>query len=160
MARANRIYFTNTYYHIITRGNRQETVFLDDNDYLFYLRKLNTLRERLKFRLHAYALMPNHVHLALATGPSKTISYLMHLINLSYARYFNNKYKKSGHLWQGRFRSKVIDDETYFLELLNYIENNPVRAKMVTTPEDYPWSSAFARANGDRYAISLDNLSS
>jgi len=152
------MYFTNAYYHIITRGNRRETVFLDDNDYHFYLNKLNTLRERLKFRLYAYALMPNHVHLALATGPSKNVSYLMHLINLSYAKYFNNKYKKIGHLWQGRFKSKVIDNESYFLELLNYIENNPVRAKMVITPEDYPWSSAFARAIGDRYAISLDHL--
>jgi len=159
MNEQQRVFFDKVYYHITARGNRRELIWRDDRDRFFYLSKLEEYRKCLKFEIFAYVLMPNHVHLAIAAGPIKTISHIMQRLSLSYAKYYNNRYRTCGHLWQGRFHSRVITDENYFSNLIAYIEGNPVRAKLVDAPCNYMWSSANARDNESRFVVSLSSIS-
>ena len=140
MARPYRLQAEDTLYHIISRGNDRKKIFLKERDYLKFLKNLEIARDRYAFHLYAYVLMTNHVHLLLETT-APNISQIMQNINSSYTTYFNIKHKKSGHLFQGRYKSIVVDKDAYLLELTRYIHLNPVRAKMVRSPSDYPWSS-------------------
>ncbi len=141
MPRVARITLENACYHVITRGNQKQNVFLMDQDYYKYLRLLKKYKERYKFKLYAFCLMPNHVHLIMQVGATDKLKKIMHGLNLSYTQYFNYKHKKSGHLWQDRFKSKIIESEVYLLECVNYIENNPLRASLISDIKKYPWSS-------------------
>lgn len=140
MGRAPRIWFPGACYHIVVRGNRQQDIFYEPVDRLMYLDKLRRVKTRTGFKLHSYVLMTNHVHLLLETGEI-SISEIMRDINSFYTREFNKKYELVGHLFQGRYRSILVEQDTYLLEVSRYIHLNPVRAKIVTRPEDYPWSS-------------------
>jgi len=140
MGRAPRIWFPGACYHIVVRGNRQQDIFHEPADRLMYLDKLRRVKTRTGFKLHAYVLMTNHVHLLMETGEI-SISEIMRDINGFYTREFNKKYELVGHLFQGRYRSILVERDTYLLEVSRYIHLNPVRAKIVTRPEDYPWSS-------------------
>jgi len=140
MARKPRIEFPGGLYHVITRGNRKERIFLDDPDYRRYLNLLEHYRKRYKFLLYAYTLMPNHTH-SLIEQNETPISRIMQGINQSYTQYFNKKYKKVGHLFQGRYKALLCDKDKYLLALIRYIHLNPVRARIVESPDDYAWSS-------------------
>lgn len=143
MASPKRPWVSGAIYHITNRGNRQEIIFRENIDYIVYL---GILKETLKFyendnyKLISYCLMSNHVHLLLKTG-RKDPSFFMRRVNSMYARYFNSKYQYMGHLFQGRYFSNLINNVIELLEVSRYIHLNPVRAKMVDSPEKYMWSS-------------------
>ena len=128
------------FYHAIIRGNEKRNVFLDEEDKYRFIETLYDKKQNQSFYLHAFCLMNNHVHLMVSEG-NDDISVLMKRINVSYVSYFNHKYKRSGHLLQDRFRSEAVEDDRYLISLARYIHQNPVKAKMVKSPEEYKWSS-------------------
>lgn len=140
MARPYRIQSEDCFYHITSRGDNRKRIYLSEYDYCKFLEYIREAKEKYKFYLYAYCLMANHYHLLLETTQAN-ISKIMHYINGSYTTYHNIKYRRCGHLFQGRYKSIVVDKENYFLELSRYIHLNPVRAKIVPTPEKYKWSS-------------------
>jgi len=141
MPRAPRVHVSDGIYHVVIRGDNREPVFVDDFDRQEYLRLLHSSKAKLEFLLYAYALMTNHIHLLLSPGERTTISSIMHVLSLTYTKYFNRRYDRVGHLYQGRFHSTLVDSEHYLLEVLRYIHLNPMEAGMVHHPRDYPWTS-------------------
>lgn len=127
-------------YHVICRGNQKATVFLDDKDYRAYLFRIAQTHQIIPFRLYSYALMPNHVHLLIEAGESP-LSKVMQVVQQRYTQYFNKKYNKIGHTFHGRYKAIICQKDAYLLELVRYIHLNPVRAQIVQTPEEYPWTS-------------------
>lgn len=139
MARKPRVHYPAALYHVIMRGNARQDIFFDDADrYRFYL-LLQEGIERYGHRIHAFCLMTNHIHLAIQVG-EVSLSRIMQNLTFRYTRWINWRQKRSGHLFQGRFKAVLVDADSYLLELTRYIHLNPVRAKMVQTPEEYPWS--------------------
>ena len=138
MARPYRLQIENGLYHITSRGNERRQIYLDDSDYKKFLEYVGKAKEKYKVYLYAYVLMSNHYHLLIETT-QENLSHLMHYLNGSYTSYFNWKHKRHGHLFQGRYKSILVDKETYFMELTRYIHLNPVKAKMVEDPLKYPW---------------------
>ena len=149
MARPLRVSFAGAVFHITSRGNNRERVFLDQADFHRYKALLRKYRTKYDFKLYAYTLMPNHVHLLIETTTAGSISKIMHAVNTSYAMYFNAKYDHVGHVWQGRFHSSIIDSENYLLEVMRYMDMNPVRAGIAKRPEQYDWTSHRCLAKGD-----------
>jgi putative transposase len=127
-------------YHITTRGNRRSDIFKDGEDYVIYLAILKEVKNKLEFELHCYCLMTNHVHLQIKTFDS-SISTIMKRINQIYAQYFNKKYNYVGYVFQDRYHSEIIKDDSQMLTTSRYIHLNPVRANMVKKPEEYEHSS-------------------
>ena len=140
MARQPRIEYPGAFYHVITRGNQRQKTFRDDHDRWKYLEILAHLKEVNLFRLHAYVLMDNHVHLLLETG-EHPLSRIMQRLGSGYTQYFNRRHKFVGHLFQGRYKAILCDKDSYLLELSRYLHLNPVRAKVVKDPGEYQWSS-------------------
>ncbi|MBU1043081.1 MAG: transposase [Candidatus Omnitrophica bacterium] len=140
MARPYRLQASDTFYHITSRGDDRKKIFRTGEDYNKFLTYLGKAKERFAFRLYAYVLMSNHYHLLIETL-EPNLSRLMQYINSAYTTYHNLKYKRSGHVFQGRYKSIIVDKDNYFLELSRYIHLNPVRAKIVEHPEKYQWSS-------------------
>jgi REP element-mobilizing transposase RayT len=140
MARPLRIEYPNAFYHVINRGNAGENIFLNERDKEKFLKYLGSAAERFSLIIHTYCLMTNHYHLVVET-PEANLSRAIQWLNVSYATYFNRKRDRKGHLFQGRFKSIVIDADEYLAQLSRYIHLNPVRVKMVVNPTDYPWSS-------------------
>lgn len=143
MARQLRIEFGGAFYHITSRGNLRDKIFFEDKDRERFLEILARTKERYGYLLHAYALMDNHFHLLIET-PKANISQIMQNINTSYTVYVNKRYRRRGHLYQGRFKAIIVDKDAYLVALSRYIQLNPVRAKMVQRPEDYRWTSYTA----------------
>ncbi len=141
MPRPLRIWFPGAIYHVIARGNNRQPIFFQPRDYLRYLHLLEEARMRYECEVWAYALMENHVHLMLRTGQNHPISKLVQWLHTSYTVCFNKRYERVGHLFQGRFKSQLVEVDTYCLELSRYIHLNPVRAHLVMAPEQYRWSS-------------------
>jgi len=158
MPRAARITVENGCYHIITRGNQKQSVFLDSQDYEKYLKILTKYKKRYKFKLYCFCLMPNHVHLILEVRNPAALKKALHGLSLSYTLYFNSKYQKVGHLWQDRFKSKIIEKDAYLLECINYIETNPLRASLVYRITDYPWNSYIFRGKSNDILDDLFSL--
>jgi putative transposase len=140
MTRPLRVEYPGAYYHVINRGNNQEKIFKNDRDKEKFLEYLQIAAERFSIIIHTYSLMNNHYHLLVET-PEANLSVAMQWINVSYATYFNRKRGRHGHLFQGRFRAILIEADAYLKHLSRYIHLNPVRAKMVSAPADYLWSS-------------------
>jgi len=153
MPRLARVTIEKSCYHIITRGNQKQTVFKEPTDYQKYLLLITRYKKKYKFKLFCFCLMPNHVHLIMEVDNPEHLNKIMRGLNLSYTLYFNLKYKKVGHLWQDRFKSKIIEKDAYLIECIRYIESNPVRASLVSSIHQYPWSSYNLKEN-----IILDNL--
>jgi len=153
MGRAVRVYYNHAVYHVTTRGNNRQMILKAEEDKIAFLRILSKFKERFGFKLYAFVLMDNHVHLLVETGSRVNISKIMQAITLSYSQKFRHKYHYSGYVWQGRFKSNLIESQGYILECANYIHNNPVRAKMVDRPSDYIWSS-YHFYNGDNGLLS------
>lgn len=148
MPRPARIALAGLVYHIINRGNNRQGVFRDEDDFLTYLKTIKKFKEKYSFKLYGYCLMDNHTHLIIEPIRPNTLSKIVQSITLSHIRLYHSKYKSSGHLWQGRFKNPIIQTDEYLLQCLKYIELNPLRANMVTSPENYNWSSYKFHAFG------------
>ena len=140
MARKPRVHFPGALYHVISRGNQRQDIFLDDKDLKTFLSYLSEYKARYPLHLYAYALMRNHFHLLLEVEGTP-LSKIMQSLLFRYTRYFNKRYGKVGHLFQGRYKAILCDKDAYLLELVRYIHLNPIRAKVVTDPERYLWTS-------------------
>ena len=143
MARPVRIEYEGAVYHVTARGNERNKVFFTKADYRKFKEYLREGQTKYGFILHCYVLMTNHYHLLIET-PEKNLSRIMHYLNSSYTTYINIKRKRSGHLFQGRYKAILVDRDSYLLELSKYLHLNPVRANMVARPEEYPHSSYSA----------------
>ncbi len=149
MARKPRIVVAGQPHHIIVRGINREPVFYRDADYHYYLQSLHRSSEKNGCSIHAYVLMTNHVHLLLTPQNDNSIAKTIQSTGCRYVHYFNTAYERTGTLWEGRYKSLLIDSETYLFACQRYIEMNPVRAGMVENPDRYPWSSYRHNALGD-----------
>lgn len=159
MPNGPRVILENVCYHIVTRGNRKLQVFMEEEDYEEYLARLSLYKKRYDFSLYGYCLMPNHIHMLGETKPAKNLSKFMHGLLRSYTAYYNKKYDKVGHLWQGRFRTKIITKDEYLIDCINYIDLNPVRTMTIKSPQEYNWSSYNERTgNGVVGKLFLDTL--
>ena len=141
MARTARTISESNIYHVMLRGVNRQQIFLDMEDNQQFIDVLRQCRELSGFSLLAYCLMGNHVHLLLQTG-KEPLALAMKRIGTRYAVWYNSKYERVGHLFQDRYRSEAVDDDSYFFTVLRYILNNPVKAGKCDRPEDYPLSSA------------------
>lgn len=135
-------------YHAINRGNNRETVFADEQDHLAFLHSLGQTQLRYPFRLYGYCLMSNHFHLLLRPEPGSTISRILQSLTVAHTWRFHRRHRTVGHVWQGRFKSPVVQDDEHLWAVLRYIEANPLRAGMVEDPADYAWSSFPAHGEG------------
>ncbi|TKB75291.1 MAG: hypothetical protein E8D46_03145, partial [Nitrospira sp.] len=143
MARKPRIDFPGAFFHVIARGNRRATIFHEADDYTAYLDRLERYRQRDGVTLHAYVLMTNHVHLLVETG-DHPLSRTMQALQFTYSQYYNRRYDKSGHVFQGRYQAILCDREAYLLELVRYLHLNPARIRTPLSPWTYRWSSHAA----------------
>lgn len=143
MVRIKRVYYNNAVYHIVFRGNNRQMILKDAKDKISLLETLAKYKERFGYKLHGFVLMDNHAHLVLGTDHKNNISKIMQSILLSFSLKFRKKYNYTGHVWQGRFKSNIIEGENYILECLEYIHNNPVRADIVPASQGYVWSSYY-----------------
>ena len=150
MPRRARLSLPGIPWHIIQRGNNRAVCFHAEEDYRRYLDELTELSARFGCAVHAYALMTNHVHLLLTPAKADSAGLLMKHLGQRYVQYVNRSYRRSGTLWEGRFRSCLTQTEDYVLACYRYIELNPVRAGMVKHPRDYRWTSYHANADGRR----------
>jgi putative transposase len=153
MPRRARLVLPNLPMHLIQRGNNRQICFAADQDYRVYLNWLMDYARKAECQIHAYVLMTNHVHLLLSAARVESPGELMKALGQRYVQYFNRTYKRSGTLWEGRFRSCLANSEQYLLACQRYIELNPVRAGMVNHPADYRWSSYRANAQGEENAL-------
>lgn len=148
MPRKTRNYLPYIPAHIVQRGHNRNSTFLYSSDFEFYKRVLGEGLKRYSLKLHAYCLMTNHVHLLVTPEFSDSISRMMQHIGRQYVRYFNNRYQRSGTLWEGRHKGSIVDAEGYLLACYRYIEMNPVVARIVNHPAGYKWSSYHHNALG------------
>jgi len=144
--------------HVIHRGNNRAACFLSDGDRAFYLYHLARTLPRCHCLLHAYCLMDNHVHLLVTVEEATGCALLMKSVAQLYARYFNKVHGRTGYLWEGRFKSCLVQTEHYALVCHRYIEMNPVRAGMVRTCGDFPWSSFRSNAHGEPCAFTTPHI--
>jgi len=128
-------------FHVYSRGNNKQNIFLEETDYIGYLERLRRYKEERKISVLCYCLMPNHVHLLFKQDSKTPISKLMSSLHTSYSMYFNKKYDRVGHVFQGRFKQKEVDKDEYLLQLSSYIHLNPIKDNLVKELNDYQWSS-------------------
>lgn len=133
--------------HVIQRGHNREPCFYSEDDYLRYLDDLQQAAEQNQVAIHAYVLMTNHVHLLVTPAQTHSIAHMMQDTGRKFVRYINKRYKRTGSLWEGRYKASLIDSERYLLTCMRYIEMNPVRAGMVDHPGAYRWSSYHLNAD-------------
>jgi putative transposase len=147
MPRHARIVLSNCPHHIIQRGHNRQVVFVDDEDYLYYLDTLKEWKRELGCKVYAYCLMTNHVHLVVDPGENaENLGLLMKRLGGRQTRYVNRVEKRTGSLWEGRYKSSPINAGEYLLACCRYVELNPLRAGMVEDPAQYRWSSCPAKA--------------
>lgn len=149
MSRPLRIQFPGALYHVTSRGNERKAIFADDHDRKRRLDWLSRAVATYGLNLHAFVLMDNHDHLFVET-PQPNLAAAMHYYNSSYTGYFNGRYKRAGHLFQGRYHAVLIENEGHYLEVSRYIHLNPVRAGAVRHPHEWPWSSYLGYERGAR----------
>ena len=139
MARKPRIHYPGAVYHVMLRGNGGAPIFFEEGDYLYFEELLQEGIQRFHHRVHGYCWMPNHVHLAIEVA-NTPLSKIVQNLSFRYTRRINKNHQRMGHLFQGRYKAILVDANTYLLELVRYIQLNPVRAAIVAHPEDYRWS--------------------
>jgi putative transposase len=148
MARPLRIVNTDTTQHVIHRGNNRMDIFACDADYEAFLYALQEVIIRHPIKIHTYVLMTNHVHFTVTPESGEALASAMQALGTRYVPYYNHRYRRTGHMFQGRYRSFEIDSESYWLSCARYVELNPVRAGLAATPGAYRWSSYAAHAFG------------
>lgn len=158
MARLPRYIIPGQPQHVILRGNNRSDIFRAETDYRFFLEKLQMACAQHGSELHAYVLMTNHLHLLITPKEEQGVSKTMQTLGRYYVQYFNHTYRRTGTLWEGRYKATLIDSESYLLTCMRYIELNPVRAGMVRHPSDYPWSSYHHNARGEPDALITPHL--
>lgn len=146
MARPIRMDYPETFYHVLSRGNEKREIFRDKSDYLKFFDIISQMVERFKLEVHAYVLMKNHYHLLVRTKEAN-LSRAIQWLGVCYSVWFNRRHQRTGHLFQGRFKSFLIENERYFTAMVLYIHGNPLRSGLVGRLEDYPWSSYLAYAD-------------
>ena len=139
MPRQSREYSESQIYHVILRGIDKQIIFYDDKDRYVFLNQILITLEKYKYEIYAYCLMSNHIHLVLRIK-DEFLSKAIQSLEIRYSKYFNEKYERSGHFFENRFKSKVVNDEKYFLDVCRYVHRNPEKAKISST-ESYKWSS-------------------
>ena len=149
MPRRPRIQLNGVPLHIVQRGHNREPCFFSEEDYTSYLHWLDEALGDNQCQLHGYALMTNHVHLLLTPKRAEAVPRLIMSLGLRYVQYINKTYRRTGTLWDSRYKSSLVQAETYLLACMRYIELNPVRAGMVPQPGDYPWASYQSNAHGE-----------
>jgi putative transposase len=149
MARLARLVLPGYPHHVIQRGNNRQPIFGSKDDYETFLDLVEQSARKFEVSVHAYVLMSDHFHLLLTPQTSVGLPQMMQALGRSYVRYFNRTQQRSGTLWEGRYRSTLMQSERYLLACMAYIDLNPVRAGLVIQPGDYPWSS-FAHYAGQR----------
>jgi REP element-mobilizing transposase RayT len=149
MGRAWRIEYEGALYHVLSRGNEQKAIYYDDQDRSSFLEALGEMSERFEIDVFAYVLMGNHYHLLIKTHRAN-LSKSMQWLGLTYTRRFNLRHCRAGHLFQGRFKSLIVQNDAYLMQLSCYIHRNPLRAGIVHRLADYRWSSYKAYAYGDK----------
>jgi len=157
MARPYRLQGENCLYHIMNHGDDRKKIYTRPSDYGKFMDYVVKAKERYQFYLYGYCLMSNHFHLLLETK-SANISKIMHYLKGSYTTYYNIRHQRYGHLFQGRFKSIVVDKDSYLLELSRYIHLNPVRAGIVKDPQEYPWSSYYGYLGKKNAYIDTDQV--
>ena len=158
MPRRPRIHLDGMPLHLVQRGHNRQPCFFAEADYWAYLNWLGEAARKAGCKIHAYALMTNHVHLLLTPADAQSVPRMMVALGRQYVPYINAAYQRSGTLWEGRYRATVVEAETYLFECMRYIELNPVRADMVAHPAAYPWSSYRANAEGKADALLTPHL--
>jgi putative transposase len=148
MPRRKRLNLTDIPLHIVQRGNNRAACFYAEQDYQFYLHWLEHYAKQYGCAIHAYALMTNHVHLLLSPLKPDAPAKLMQSLGRRYVQYVNKFYRRSGTLWEGRYKASLVQADEYLFACCRYIEINPVRASMVAHPRDYVWSSYRVNAEG------------
>jgi len=146
MPRVARIIAKDYPYHVTQRGNYRQTVFETDTDYRQYLAWLKEYSEKNSLDIWAYCLMSNHVHFVCVPRNDNSLARTLNTLHMRYSQYYNRKKGVTGHLWQGRYYSSMLD-EMHLYAAIRYVENNPVRAGIVREPKDYTWSSARAHCD-------------
>lgn len=154
MSRPLRIQFEDAFYHLTSRGNAQRDIYLCDPDRTLFLDALKETIESSGWICHGYCLMTNHYHLLVET-PRANLSEGMHHLNGQYSQSFNRKHRRSGHVFQGRFDSRIVEKDSYLLAVARYVVQNPVRAGVVERPEDWPWSSYLPTASKSNWVTFL-----
>lgn len=147
MARRPRVFAPGLLYHVIVRGNHRQKTFTSESDYQAYLERLARYRRQYGYAIYAFCLMPNHVHL-LVQSSAHPLAKFMQGLQQSYTQYFNKRHEKTGHLFEGRYKAILCQEDPYLLELIRYIHLNPVRAGMVKTPEQYTHTGHHAYVQG------------
>jgi putative transposase len=150
MARPLRYFVDGLTLHVIQRGNNRGLMFRAPSDYEVFLFTLRQASGRYGIRIHAYVLMNNHFHLMVTPEAKSSLSLAMQSVGRRYVRFFNDRYKRTGGLWEGRHKVAFVQDDQYWLTCMRYVELNPVRAGLVSSPELYKWSSYRAHALGSR----------
>jgi putative transposase len=153
MPRHTRLVLPDVPLHLIQRGSNRLPCFFEDSDRIAYLEWLMRFAPECGCRVHAYVLMSNHVHLLLSAAEAAGVARLMKALGQHYAHYFNQRYHRTGSMWNGRYKSCLVQQERYLLVCQRYIELNPVRAGMVQLPAQYRWSSYRANAEGRLNAL-------
>lgn len=141
MPRVPRLLLSQSYYHVMMRGNNRQVTFRETDDYIYYLSLMERFKSELPFNLYHYCLMPNHVHFMIKTKKAHHFATYMKKLNLAYYHYVKKRYGLVGHLWQGRYKSQAVGKDEYFIQCGKYIELNPIRAGLVVSPEQYQYSS-------------------
>ena len=145
-------------HHVIQRGNNRDKVFFAQETRTKYLDLLKEYASKWNVSIVAYCLMTNHVHLLVRPGKEESLAKMMQGVSLSYTQYINKRYGRTGRLWESRYHSCIVDEESYLWMVARYIEQNPKRAKIVKNPEDYPYSSAGAHIKGIKNEILTGEL--
>jgi len=159
MPRKPRFFVAGVANHIIQRGNNKDAIFFEDEDCRKYKLILYNAAINHGVKIHAYVLMTNHVHLLATSQSTHGISLMMQQTGRYYVPYINYKYNRTGTLWEGRFKSSLVDDDVYVLACMRYIEMNPVRAFMVKAPQDYIWSSYHTNVLGSYDQLISEHVS-
>jgi putative transposase len=158
MARLPRLNLPGFAQHLIQRGNNRDACFYSEADYKAYLTFLKDAAIKHQVAIHAFVLMTNHVHLLLTPSDHQGVSRMMQSLGRKYVQYFNFTHGRTGTLWEGRYKSTLVDADAYLLTVYRYIELNPVRAEMVSHASDYPWSSYQGNAAGESIALLTPHL--
>jgi len=156
MPRISRGLSANSVYHILNRGNGKQKIFHKEHDYKAFIDLMIYAKKRNPIKIFAYCLMPNHFHLIVMPKKSEELSKFMQWLMTSHVRRYHNHYETSGHVWQGRYKSFMIQKDNYLLTAIRYVEGNPVRAGLVRTARDWVWSS-HKETISDRYKLLIDN---
>lgn len=155
MGRMPRIQIENTLYYITSRGDHEQNIFVDKEDYATYIELLKKYKSQYKFKLFAFCLINNHIHLLLELRGGTTISQIMHSLNSTYTKYFNARHQKAGHLFQERYKMVLLEKEPYLLIASAYVHLNPLKLGLVSNIADYPYTNYASYVNGKKNALDM-----